>query len=64
VRCRWVPGGQILAVTDLEDIGDGNGVLGGLALGGDDGDGRPGHGGCRGVPVVSIAMHEVRGAKS
>jgi hypothetical protein len=27
--------------TDLEDIGDGDGVLGGLALGGDDGDGRP-----------------------
>jgi hypothetical protein len=30
--------------TDLEDIGDGDGVLGGLALGGDDGNGRPGHG--------------------
>jgi hypothetical protein len=30
--------------TDLEDIGDGDGVLGGLALGGDDGNGRPRHG--------------------
>jgi hypothetical protein len=44
-------------VTDLEDIGDGNGVLGGLALGGDDGDGRPRHGGCCGrCLVVSIAL--------
>lgn len=48
--------GQRLAATDLEDIGDGNGVLGGLALRGDDGDGRPGHGGCRELPVVSIAV--------
>jgi hypothetical protein len=30
--------------TDLEDIGDGDGVLGGLALGGDDGNGWPRHG--------------------
>lgn len=34
--------------TDLEDIGDGDGVLGGLALGGNDGDGRPRHDGYRG----------------
>jgi len=27
--------------TDLEDIGHSEGVLGGLALGGDDGNGRP-----------------------
>lgn len=47
-------------LTDLEDIGDGNGVLGGLALGGDDGDGRPGHGGCRGLPVVSIEQSSLR----
>lgn len=32
--------------TDLEDIGDGDGVLGDLALGRDDGDGWPRHGGC------------------
>jgi hypothetical protein len=32
--------------TDLEDIGHRDGVLGGLALGGDDGDGWPRHGGC------------------
>jgi hypothetical protein len=30
--------------TDLEDIGDGDGVLGGLALGGDDSNRWPGHG--------------------
>lgn len=30
--------------TDLEDIGDGEGVLGRLAAGGDDGDGWPRHG--------------------
>lgn len=36
--------GRGLAATDLEDIGDGNGLLGALALGADDGDGRPGHG--------------------
>lgn len=41
-------------MTDLEDIGDGNGVLGGLALGADDGDGRPGHD--RGLPVVSSSL--------
>jgi hypothetical protein len=40
-RLRHCGGG-----TDLEDIGDSDGVLGGLALGGDDGDGWPGHGGC------------------
>ena len=53
--CGACSSGRRLAATNLEDIGDGNGVLRGLALGGDDGDGRPGHGGCRGLPVVSIA---------
>jgi hypothetical protein len=40
-RVRHCGGG-----TDLEDIGDSDGVLGGLALGGNDGDGWPGHGVC------------------
>jgi hypothetical protein len=35
--------------TDLEDIGDGDSVLGGLALGGNDGNGRPRHDGYRGM---------------
>jgi hypothetical protein len=46
-------------VTDLEDIGDGNGVLGGLALGGDDGDGRPRHGGCCGRCLWLVSRSEV-----
>ena len=46
--------------TDLEDIGDGDSVLGGLALGGDDGDGWPRHGGCCGLTWwLVVAMKEV-----
>ena len=44
--------GQSLAATDLEDIGDGDGLGTSLALGGDNGDGRPGHV-CGVVPAVS-----------
>jgi hypothetical protein len=44
--------GQRLAATDLEDIGDGDGVLGGLPLRVNDCDGRPGHA-CGVVPAVS-----------
>ena len=44
--------GQRLAATDLEDIGDGDGLGTSLALGGDNGDGRPGHV-CGVVPAVS-----------
>ena len=43
--------------TNLEDIGDGDSVLGVLALGGDDGDGRPGHGVDMGVVLwLVVAM--------
>ena len=46
--------------TNLEDIGNGDGVLGGLALGGDDGDGWPRHGGCCGLTWwLVVAMEEV-----
>lgn len=45
-------------VTDLEDIGDSGGVLGSLALGGNDGDGRPGHGGYRGRCPVLVVCQE------
>lgn len=46
--------------TDLEDIGDGDSVLGDLALGGDDGDGWPRHGGCCELTwMVSCRKREV-----
>lgn len=52
---KFPPDRELRRRTHLEDIGDGDGVLGGLALGGDDGDGRPRHGVCVGVAAVSIA---------
>lgn len=49
--------------TNLEDIGDGSSVLGRLALGGDDSNGRPRHRGRRGrAAVVSESRRSFRDA--
>jgi hypothetical protein len=46
------------AATNLEDIGDGDGVLGGLALGGENGDRGPRHCGLWALLLSSLSLSE------
>lgn len=49
--------------THLEDIGDSDGVLRGLALGGDDGDGRPRHGVLCGRVLLLVSLKIVKSSR-